>query len=104
MDELVEILAKALAADGGHDDWAALPEDDRAAHYSGKGGGTFDCKDDYREGARAALRAIESSATHRVVPVELTEAMCAAGDDDHYGMPPEEVWSAMLAASPKVST
>jgi len=66
---------------------------------------------------RAILTALEKSG-YRVVPVEPTEAMLTAGyvggpDDDapiheleaHWAtLSPEDIWPAMLAAAPKITT
>lgn len=49
--------------------------------------------------ARAALSAIEASGTHRVAPVEPTEAMLDAGEY----LEGADAWDAMLAAAPKVT-
>lgn len=53
-----------------------------------------------RHAARAAIAAIEASGTHRVVPVEPTEAMLKALFP--YAMP-EQGYKRLLAAAPRVT-
>lgn len=54
----LEEVAKAMAECDGHEDWERMPDDDRAADASGRGGSTWDCREDYRTRARAALTAL----------------------------------------------
>ena len=56
-----------------------------------------------RHAARAAIAAIEASGTHRVVPVEPTEAMKNALAVHLFHIEPEPTYAAMLAAAPKVT-
>ena len=56
----------------------------------------FDC-------ARAALRAIENSGTHVVVPVEPTEAMIAATNSLWSDDGPYATYKAMLSARPRLT-
>lgn len=58
------------------------------------------CKS-FIEEARAAIAAIEASGTHRVVPVEPTEAMKNALAVHLFHIEPEPTYAAMLAAAPK---
>jgi len=78
--ELVEIVARAIAAD------EDTPYRNHAALY--------------RLSARAILTAIEASG-RRIVPVEPTQKMIEAGLDH---VTRGDIWAAMLSASPKVTT
>lgn len=101
MEDLVEVVARAIASDFWCDSkaWGDLPADDAQ-------------KEDWRVSARTAISAINASGIAKVAPVEATEEMCEAayeeasrmakicgmGDD----LAPRSVWSAMLSAAPKV--
>lgn len=108
-DELIETVAKAIYESdhaGGEEainvaQWKALPNIV----------GMEQCRVEYIRCAKAALSAIEASG-HRIVPVEPTEVMHDAG----YGAAnlfggievpaselPDDVYRAMLAASPKIT-
>lgn len=97
MDDLIELIAKALYEENhatpNYSSWEGLTPSERGCY--------LDC-------ARAALAAISSSTTHRVVPVEPTDEMRDAGEAA--GWPEggkssiEMQWAAMLSASPKVTS
>lgn len=64
---------------------------------------------EYLTKARTALSSIEKSGTHKVVPVEPDDPMIAAGGSVRepdggaiYYSVVEQVWQAMLSASPSV--
>lgn len=85
MSDLVEIAADAMGAPTDDNEWGEYPP--------------------FKRFARLAITAIEK-AGYRIVPVEPTEAMVAAGDE---ATPIgdlkvcEGIYAAMLAAAPKES-
>jgi hypothetical protein len=103
-DELIETVARAITAEV------------RKAEEKVEGRSSFtvdECWEQYKPEARAALQAIEESGTHVVVPVEVTDDMlneaqsrlCEITNPTYFNdYNQAEMFKAMLAARPKVTT